>query len=320
MSRIYEALKKAGFEPSAVSAATEAPLPEVQSVVSQAEEEVANLRDIGLPGLPETSPQLPLRFADIKENCALCAWRPDPRANVFVNGSHNPEASEQFRTLRSRLYHLRSEKPLRVVLITSSLSGDGKTLTASNVAQAIACQPNQRVLLIDADLRSSQLQVALGAPLEPGLSDYLSGKADEIAVIQRGPIDGLYFIPGGKPMTNASELLSNGRLRELIERTAPCFDWVIIDSPPCVPVADASVIAALCDGTLLVVRAASTPLSAARKACQELQKRNLLGVVLNAVDEKTLTYTTYYERRLSAEVNPDDSILRLQSLTEKKNA
>jgi len=141
-----------------------------------------------------------------------------------------------------------------------------------------------------------------------------------MAVIQRGQEDGLYFIAGGKAASNASELLSNGRLKKLIERTAPCFDWIIIDSPPCVPVADASVIAAICDGILLIIRAASTPLSAARKACQELQNRKLIGVVLNAVDEKTLTYSSSYERGVYGKVTSDDSILRLQAVTEKKDA
>ena len=319
MSRIYEALKKAGFEATAISTPTEVSPPETEPGIAQ-KREFVNLADIGLPRMPEIPPTAPLRFVDIKENCTRSDWRPDPVTNVFANPSQNPEAAEQFRTLRSRLYHLRSENPLRVILITSPLSGDGKTLTSANLARAIVRQPDQRVLLIDADLRCSRLHIPLGAPLEPGLCEYLGGKADEMAVIQRGQEDGLYFIAGGKAASNASELLSNGRLKKLIERTAPCFDWVIIDSPPCVPVADASVIAAICDGILLIIRAASTPLSAARKACQELQNRKLIGVVLNAVDEKTLTYSSSYERGVYGKVTSDDSILRLQAVTEKKDA
>lgn len=319
MSRIYEALKKAGFEATAISTPTEVPLPETEPTVSQ-EQELVKLADIGLPRLPEVSPSASLRFVDIKESCTRSDWRPDPLANVFATPSQNPGAAEQFRTLRSRLYHLRSESPLRVILITSPLSGDGKTLTTSNLAQAIVRQPDQRVLLIDADLRSSRLHIALGAPPEPGLCEYLAGKADEIAVIQRGQQDGLYFIAGGKPASNASELLANGRLKRLIQRATACFDWIIIDTPPCVPVADATVIAGLCDGVLLVVRAGSTPLSAARKACQEMQNRKLIGVILNAVDQKTLTYSSYHGRGVYGEAASDDSILKLQSVTEKKDA
>lgn len=319
MSRIYEALKKAGFETTAISAPAEMRVPETQPSASQ-EDHVVNLADIGLPRAPEIPPGTSLRFADIKENCTRSDWRPDLLTDIFANPSRNPEAAEQFRTLRSRLYHLRNDSPLRVILITSPISGDGKTVTTANLARAIVRQPDQRVLLIDADLRSPGLHIPLGAPLEPGLCEYLGATADEMAVIQRGQFDGLYFVAAGKAANNASELLSNGRLKRLIQRAAACFDWIIVDSPPCVPVADASVIAGLCDGVLLVVRAGSTPLSAARKACQELQNRKLIGVVLNAVDEKTMTYTSYHERGVYGETASDDSILRLQAVPEKKDA
>ena len=271
-----------------------------------------------MPRVPENPTDgISLRVADINKSCTQAIWNPDRFANVFAYPLENVEAAEQFRTLRSRLFRLRTENPLRVILIASSLAGDGKTLTASNLAHAIVRQPGQRVLLIDADLRSSRLHVILGTAAEPGLSDYLSGRADEMTVIQHGEVEGLYFIGGGKPLTHASELLSNGRLKKLIDRTTTCFDWVIIDSPPCVPVADATVIAEFCDASLLVVRAGSTPLSAVRKACQELQNRKLIGVVLNAVDEQALTYSSYYEQRVYGEVSADDSTLRLPVREEK---
>jgi protein-tyrosine kinase len=313
MSRIHEALKKAGLETTTVSPPSEVRLPAKQTVVSP-EDHLVNLAQISLPRPAEVPRGAPLRFVDIKESCVRADWHPDPLMNVFANPPQNGQAAEQFRTLRSRLYSLQTEKSLRVVLITSPLSADGKTFTASNLAQAIVRQPDRHVLLIDADLRSSRLHVPLGASAEPGLGEYLNGAADEMSVIQHGQEGGLYFIAGGKTVSNASELLSNGRFKNLLERTAPCFDWIIIDSPPCVPVADASMIAGLCDGVVLVVRAGLTPLSAAHKACQELQKKKkLVGVVLNAVDERTLTYSTYYGRGTYGQVTSDDSTLRLQS-------
>jgi protein-tyrosine kinase len=87
----------------------------------------------------------------------------------------------------------------------------------------------------------------------------------------------------------------------------PCFDWIIFDSPPCLPIADASVLAGLCHGVLLVVRAGVTPSGAADKACQELRQRNLVGVVLNGADEKTLTYGSYYGGGTYGHVVGDDS-------------
>lgn len=313
MSRIHEALKKAGLEAGAVSTPAEVHQPPRQTSAPP-KEDLVNLAEISFPRRTEDPQGAPLRFVDIKERCTHLDWRPDSPMDVFANGSQNEQAAEQFRTLRSRLYSLRAEKSLRVILVTSPLSADGKTFTASNLAQAIVRQPDRHVLLIDADLRSSRLHIPLGASLEPGLSEYLSGAADEMAAIQHGQEGGLYFIAGGKTVSNASELLSNGRLRNLIERATPCFDWIIIDSPPCVPVADASMIAGFCDGILLVVRAGSTPLSAAHKACQELQNKNLIGVVLNAVDERTLTYSSYHGRGAYGQVASDDSTLRLQSI------
>ena len=307
MSRIHEALKKAELEGGAATALTDMRPPERQTSVASKRDDVARLAEIRLPAPVVPQSTSALRLEDIRESSASVSWRPDPRMDVFANPAVNLQASEQFRTLRSRLYHLQAEKPLRVVLVTSPMSADGKTFVACNLAQAIARQPERRVLLIDADLRSPGLHVPLGAPAEPGLSEYLSGTANELTVIQHGAQGGLYFIAGGKTPSNASDLLSNGRLKSLLERTAPCFDWIIVDSPPCLPVADASVIAGLSDGVLLVVRASSTPSGAAHKACHELQKRNVIGVVLNAVDERTLTYGSYYGRRTYGHAPSNDS-------------
>ena len=173
------------------------------------------------------------------------------------------------------------------------MPAEGKTFVTNNLAQAIVRQHDRRCLIIDADLRCSRLHVPLGAPPSPGLTDYLLGDADEATVIQHGHEGNLCFIPGGKEVPNPSELLLNGRLKTLLERVTPIFDWVILDSPPLLPVADASLLADHVDGVILVVRAASTPTGAAERACQELQGRNVIGVVLNAV-EQSQTYGSYY--------------------------
>ena len=183
---------------------------------------------------------------------------------------------------------------MRTVLITSSIPAEGKTFVTSNLAQAIVRQPDRRVLTIDADLRCARLHVPLGAPATPGLTDYLRGEADEMSIIQHGTEGNLCFIPGGNEVTNPSELLSNGRLKKLIDRLAPVFDWVLLDSPPCVPVADASILAEICDGVVLVVKAGSTPLEVAQRACQELNGRDVIGVVLNSAEESPMYGSTYY--------------------------
>ena len=180
-------------------------------------------------------------------------------------------------------------------MITSSVPAEGKTFVTNNLAQAIVRQPDRRALIIDADLRCARMHVPLGAPAAPGLTDYLRGEADEVSIIQHGMEGNLCLIPGGKEVTNPSELLSNGRLKKLLDRLAPVFDWVLLDSPPCVPVADASILADICDGVLLVVRAGSTPLEVAQRASQELNGRNVIGVVLNAAEELDMYGSNYYQ-------------------------
>ena len=306
MSHIHEALKKAELEGNAVTALTDTLLPpEQQTGFASKRENLVKSAAISLsPPADATARGAALRFEDIRAGCAHVDWRPDPLKDVFANAKLGLEAVEEFRTLRSRLHHLQAEKPLRTIVVTSPISGDGKTFVAMNLARAIARLADRRVLLIDADLRSSGLHIFLGAPANPGLGEYLGGCADEMAVIQHGQEGGLYFIAGGKLVSNASELLSNARLKTLIERISPCFDWIIVDSPPCLPVADASVIAGSCDGILLVVRSGSTPRSAAQKAHRELQERNVIGIVLNGVNEKTLSY---YGRGQYGHAASDDS-------------
>src|ERR1700684_3883761 len=234
-----------------------------------------------------------LRFDDLRKKCAHPTWHLDPNVNMFLNSTNTGHGAEQFRTLRSRLYQMRSTQPLKTLLVTSSVPAEGKTFVTNNLAQAIVRQPDRRCLIIDADLRCSRLHVPLGAPPTPGLTDYLLGEADEMAVIQHGQEGNLCFIPGGKEVSNPSELLLNGRLKTLLERVTPVFDWVILDSPPLLPVADASLLADHVDGVILVLRAASTQTSTAERACQELQGRNVVGGVLNAV-EKAHAYGSYY--------------------------
>jgi receptor protein-tyrosine kinase len=183
-------------------------------------------------------------------------------------------------------------------LITSALPEEGKTFTAANLAQAVSWQPERHILLVDADLRSSRLHLALGAPSAPGLSDYLSGKADELSIVKRGSQPNFFFIPGGTQVSNPTELLENGRLKVLLQRMASAFDWIILDAPPVIPIPDAKVIGEYCDGVLVIVRADHTPFDLAQRAYSEFRGKSFLGVVLNRVDVRlTYGYHYYYSRK-----------------------
>jgi len=309
MSRIHEALKRAEQERTLPIGAPPI-MPDSQAQVQEALPAAPPMPQMPPPGLVDplgdtqdvrTGTADYLRFDDVWSRCAAPEWRLSLERNVFIDPAIPPSVREQFRTLRSRLYQLRDKHPLRTVLVTSSLPGEGKTFVANNLAQALARQEKCRVLLIDADLRRPDLHAGFGAPNSPGLSEYLKGEADEMTVVQRGLSDYLCFIPGGDRVENPAELLANGRLKALLEAIGPVFDWIILDSPPTLPVADALVLADVCDGVLTVVRAAHTGFDTAQKSCQQLREKNLLGVALNCADE-TAAYGSYYqynERNLS---------------------
>src|SRR5579862_5938638 len=112
--------------------------------------------------------------------------------------------------------------------------------------------------------------------------------------MQRGPMENLFFVPSGTGIEDPSELVGNGRLKMLLQRVEPLFDWIIIDSPPTMPVSDATVLAKACDGVLLVVRSNSTPSDVARKARMEFPDEVLVGVVLNGTSKDAAPYARYY--------------------------
>jgi protein-tyrosine kinase len=297
MSRIHEALKKAEQERASAPSSEMSTISSVESHMPGGE---ANSASRAVPreymARAEATNVVSsdyLRFDDLRKKCAHPDWHLDPNVNVFMNSALTAHGAEQFRTLRSRLYQMRSAQPLKTLLVTSSVPAEGKTFVTNNLAQGIVRQPDRRVLIIDADLRCSRLHVPLGAPSSPGLTEYLKGEADEASIIQNGFDGNLCFIPGGTESSHPSELLSNGRLKALLARMAPVFDWVILDSPPLLPVADSSFLADMVDGVLLVVRAGVTPMATAQRSCQELQGRNVVGVVLNAVNPAQ-AYGSYY--------------------------
>jgi len=226
-----------------------------------------------------------LGLEELRHRCIKPGWKLNPDYDVFSTKQSSALCAEQFRTLRSRLDRLRKKSAIRTLLVTSTLPGEGKTFVALNLALAIARQHEKRALLIDADLRASRLHIRLGAPSAPGLSDYLSGHADEFSILQADPKVELFLVPAGRPAPNPSELLANGMLKGFIDKIGPIFDWVIVDAPPVLAVADARIIAEFCDGIMVVVRAGQAGRDLVKTTLQEFRGNNLLGVVLNGSDQ-----------------------------------
>jgi len=310
MSRIHEALKRAEREkgrspapspraadepsaapaPAAVSqggaAAAAAPAPAASS--PQAVSHVAAVPQIATAAAsapavaPITSPEgnTPAQLA----SCRRTHWHEDVSRLFFLAGRGPSFATEQLRTLRSRLYQARENRQLKTVLVTSAMPGEGKTFICANLAYAFARQTDRRVLLIDADLRAPSVHSLLGAPRDPGLASYLRGEAGLEQILQRGPHENLFLIAAGKPPQNPADLVAGGKLKALLAQVAPLFDWILLDSPAAAPVTDALQIAGWCDGVLLVVESGKTPYDLAQSVTRELRQKRLLGVVLNRTE------------------------------------
>lgn len=205
-------------------------------------------------------------------------------------------AVEQFRSLRSRIFELRDISPLKTILVTSGLPQEGKSFISTNLALSLARHKNSKVLLIDGDMRRYTLHQILGCDSHPGLADYLAGKAAILEVMQRPEqmpatsgttpiLPNLTFIAGGNGGDKAADLSGSPRFRELIRLASPLFDWIIVDSSPVLPVSDAVNLARSCDGVLLIARGGVTKFPVAQRAQSELKASNILGFVLNAVQE-----------------------------------
>ncbi len=295
MSRIHEALKKAAEERSAQVAERNAPeLIELTSEELSGREPQAGklVPPPVVGGLAKAAVTLK-PYDEFVRRCQRPAWKMETRSSVFSPETKDLVGAEKFRTLRSRLHQIAAAQKLQKIVITSSLPAEGKTFIAANLAQSFTRQADKKVLLIDADLRASRLNLMLGAPGKPGLSDYLRGDVEDFQVTQVGPDGNLCLIPGGREVENPSELLHSERMKLLLDKMATLFDWVILDSPPALAVHDASILADMTDGVLFVVRAGATNYQLAEKAASEFAEKNLLGVVLNRA-EKHDTYGGYY--------------------------
>jgi protein-tyrosine kinase len=308
MSRIHEALKRAEQERAAsqggrvADSTPNVETPVMEPAPSTSERSIpANLpAAVSTPSSPANAQAMPpftspFTYETLMARCTHGQWSPDSKTMLFFNQEDNAIGTEQFRTLRARLYQMREKVPLKKILVSSPLPKEGKSFVAANLAQVLVRQHGRRVLLIDGDLRVARLHAALGTTSAPGLGDYLLGEGDEFSVMQRGPMENLFFIPCGRTVAQPTELIANGRLKILMQRVETLFDWIIIDSPPAIPVSDANQLANFCDGVLMVVRSNATPYDSAQKAREEFAGKTMVGVVLNGIARADSYLKYYYE-------------------------
>jgi capsular exopolysaccharide synthesis family protein len=203
-------------------------------------------------------------------------------------------AAEKFRYLGVRLRQLQQGRKLKKVLITSAIAEEGKSFVSANLATTLARRRQQKVLLLEGDLRRPVFAQEFGLPKLPGLSEWLQGDGTRIENIYNLDRPPLWILPAGKPPENPLELIQSGKLSNLFERLTTWFDWIVIDSPPLLPLADTTVWARLADGVLLVVREGKTEKRLLKQGLEALQHPGLLGIVFNHCSD--VGQTNYYQR------------------------
>jgi capsular exopolysaccharide synthesis family protein len=216
-------------------------------------------------------------------------------------------AAEAFRLLGVRLQHLRRDQVLRKILVTSTIPQEGKTMAAANLACTLALRTQQKVLVLEGDMRRPALSKEFGLGRNPGLCEYLEGKLPLERCIYGLEKPKLWILPSGIANTNALELLQSGRLSALMDQLTAWFDWIIIDSPPVLPLADTSVWSRLAEGILLVTRQGTTDKRELKRGLEALETKKLIGAVLNC-SQSSENSNYYYRATNAVEVSNERSI------------
>jgi capsular exopolysaccharide synthesis family protein len=202
-------------------------------------------------------------------------------------------AAEQYRSLRTRIKRAENGRAVRTIVITSPNKGDGKSLTAANLALTMAQEFQQRVLLIDGDLRRPAVHQLFGIADQPGLTDVLMGGVELNQALVNVEQHHLTLLPAGAIPTHPAELLGSAAMRRVLDTLRNRFDRILIDMPPVAPLADLHILAPMADGLLMIVRAGVTPRPAIERALAGLDTTKVLGLVLNESGGNGADTTTY---------------------------
>ena len=230
----------------------------------------------------------------IKKNVQrqLASFDPSLQGKLVISRELNPVSSEQYRRLGATLHNLQNERQVKTLMVSSAVSKEGKTLTITNLALTLSESYNRRVLLIDADLRRPSVHEFFGIKNVTGLADVIRDEGEPLPLVEVS--SNLMVLPAGRINTAApmAELTSD-RLPALIKQLSPHFDWVLIDTPPTAVLPDAKLVARVADAILFVIGAGAAPYDLVQRALAELSDQ-VIGVVLNRVDERSLIGSDYY--------------------------
>jgi len=326
MSQIFDALQRSeaergGVKPAAAANATELLERAERQALLQWEAGTAS-DDITRLGFSEAGPRIapegiqldPLgrETPDISE-----ASRIERRAIVFrqfqtaeasrlpgsrlvcLVGKGSP-AAEAFRLLKVRLRHLRKDRPLKKLLITSTVPQEGKSFAAANLACTLASGLQESVLLLGGDLRRPSLPELFGVTVNLGICDYLRGERSLTSHIYHLEGPGIWFLPAGRGQDDPLELIQSTRFQLLMGQLGEWFDWIIIDSPPMLPLADTTALARLADGILLVTRRGVTEKKKLKKGLEAFESNKIVGALLNSSNSANDKDYYYYRHESEA--------------------
>jgi capsular exopolysaccharide synthesis family protein len=214
--------------------------------------------------------------------------------------------AEKFRVLGLKLRHLREQRKLKRIVVTGTAPEEGKSLVAANLALSQSRSRVLKTLLVDGDLRRPTVVSRFGFdPSLPGLSECLRGERQISEAVRKLDGTGLWILPAGRALENPLELMQSGRLPEVLDGLGKFFDWIIIDTPPVVPVADTAFWMKLADGVLLVIREGVSEKKVVARALDSFDRANLLGIVVNSCSRSE--HNDYYSRYGQAKVGAGEA-------------
>lgn len=214
-------------------------------------------------------------------------------SRLVAVGEEQSLGAEKFRFLAVRLRQLRQSRPIKKVLITSTIPQEGKSTVAANLACTLARRKQHKTLLLEGDLRRPTVAQKFGLGPVPGLSEWLRGETESMNIYRLESL-GLWVLPAGNAPENPLELMQSGKLSQLMDRVAEWFDWIVIDSPPVLPLADTSLWARMADGILLVTRKSITEKQQLQRGLEALDRAKLLGALVNGSTDAA--HSDYYQR------------------------
>jgi capsular exopolysaccharide synthesis family protein len=230
----------------------------------------------------------------------------EPVSKVILNmRAIDPHFYELFKGLRAKIEHKMDNLNLRTLALSSAVAEEGKTLTAIHLSVNMASTGRKKVLLMDMDLRKSNIATELRINPNPGLSDFLSGSVPKEKLIRSSGVPGLSVVLGGKTLSSPSDMLAGEKFRSLLRELREQFDLVILDTPPILAVPDALTISEEVDAFILLFRFSHTPHQLFRQAIDELGERRIMGVVLNGEEKKSDKYYQKYYGNYYKAVNTE---------------